>query len=177
MVEQVIAYNRAYLANNQQYRDKGLFWAAGDALFVLPAIAAALARIAALRREPLNALEIGATVWLGSGVALLVAQGLIFDHYLTSLGPRLTDGSFVAAPCRLDATHSRPLEGIPASGRKIAVHCVFYCELAPGPRLRRVRTFFDAYATGVRLGLLPARGTLGERALLMLRGFGLRSRT
>ena len=27
------------------------------------------------------------------------------------------------------------------------------------------------------LGVLPARGTLGERALLMLRGFGLRSRT
>jgi hypothetical protein len=25
--------------------------------------------------------------------------------------------------------------------------------------------------------VLPARGTLGERALLMLRGFGLRSRT
>jgi hypothetical protein len=29
----------------------------------------------------------------------------------------------------------------------------------------------------VQIGILPARGTLSERALLMLRGFGLRSRT
>jgi hypothetical protein len=28
----------------------------------------------------------------------------------------------------------------------------------------------------VQLGVLPARGTLGERALFMLRGFGLRAR-
>jgi hypothetical protein len=40
-----------------------------------------------------------------------------------------------------------------------------------------VRAFFDAYDAAVQLGVLPARGTFGERALLMLRGFGLRSRT
>jgi hypothetical protein len=95
MLEQVVAYNRAYLANNQQYRDKGLFWAAGDALFVLPAIVAALARVASFRRERLTVLEIGATAWLVSSVVLLVAQGLIFDHYLTSLGPPLL---ILAAP-------------------------------------------------------------------------------
>jgi hypothetical protein len=95
MLEQVIAYNRAYLANNQQYRDKGLTWAAGDALFLFPAIVAALARIVSFRRAPLNALEIGATTWFASGVVLLLAQGLIFDHYLTALGPPLV---ILAAP-------------------------------------------------------------------------------
>jgi hypothetical protein len=34
--------------------------------------------------------------------------------------------------------------------------------------------FFDAYGAAVQLGVLPARGTLSERALLALRGFGLR---
>ena len=38
-----------------------------------------------------------------------------------------------------------------------------------------MRAFFDAYDAAVQLGVLPARGTLGERALLMLRGFGLRA--
>jgi hypothetical protein len=30
------------------------------------------------------------------------------------------------------------------------------------------------YEAATQLGVLPARGTLGEKALLMLRGFGLR---
>jgi hypothetical protein len=51
---------------------------------------------------------------------------------------------------------------------------VFYCELDDG-RLRRVRAFFDLYDAAVQLGVLPARGTLGEKALLVLRGFGLRA--
>ena len=55
---------------------------------------------------------------------------------------------------------------------------LFYCEIdADGTRLWRVRAFFDAYNAAVQIGVLPARGTLGERAMLMLRGFGLRSRT
>ena len=54
-------------------------------------------------------------------------------------------------------------------------HCLFYCELHEA-RLLRVRAFLDLYDTGRQLGVLPARGTLGEKALLMLRGFGLRAR-
>ncbi len=38
-----------------------------------------------------------------------------------------------------------------------------------------MRAFFDLYDAAMQLGLLPQRGTLGERALLMLRGFGMRS--
>ena len=53
------------------------------------------------------------------------------------------------------------------------MHCVFYCELRDD-RLLRVRGFFDVYDAAIQLGVLPARGTLGEKALMMLRGFGLR---
>ena len=61
-----------------------------------------------------------------------------------------------------------------AINRFIVVHCLFYCELAH-ERIHRVRAFFDLYDAAVQLGVLPARGTLGEKALLVLRGFGLRS--
>ena len=53
------------------------------------------------------------------------------------------------------------------------MHAVVYAELREA-RLLRVRAFFDVYAAGMQLGALPKHGTAGERALLMLRGFGLR---
>jgi steroid delta-isomerase-like uncharacterized protein len=96
------------------------------------------------------------------------------DARLQQLGPRLHDNRFIAAPAKLLATHREPLESLPATGKFIVVPVVFYCELERG-RLFRVRGFFDLYATAVQLGILPARGTLSEKALLMLRGFGLRA--
>jgi steroid delta-isomerase-like uncharacterized protein len=98
------------------------------------------------------------------------------DARLQRTGARLSDGRFVAAPCKLLGTHRGELEGLPPTGRFVAVHVVFYCQLDGGGRLWRVRAFFDAYDAAVQLGVLPARGTLGERALLVLRGFGLRAR-
>jgi steroid delta-isomerase-like uncharacterized protein len=95
------------------------------------------------------------------------------DARMERTGERLSNERFVAAPCKLLATHRAPLEGLPASNKFIVVHCVFYCELRH-ERLLRVRAFFDLYDAAVQLGVLPGRGTLGERALLMLRGFGLR---
>jgi len=56
------------------------------------------------------------------------------------------------------------------------VRRVHAADLVEHGRLLRVRAFFDLYGAGVQLGLLPARRTLGERALLLLRGFGLRAR-
>ncbi len=97
------------------------------------------------------------------------------DARLEGTGARLGDGRFLAAPCKLIATHLGELEGLPASGRAVVVHVVFYCELEPHRvRLWRVRAFFDAWSAAVDLGILPRRGTLGERALLMLRGYGVR---
>ena len=96
------------------------------------------------------------------------------DARMERAGQRLTDGRFVAAPSKLLATHRAPLEGLPATNRFVVLHCVFYCELRD-ERLLRVRAFFDLYDAAVQLGVLPARGTLGEKALLVLRGFGLRA--
>ena len=80
----------------------------------------------------------------------------------------------MAAPCKVLGTHRSALAGLPASNRFVVVHCIFYCELQ-NELLLRVRAFFDVYDAATQLGVLPARGTLGEKALLMLRGFGLRN--
>ena len=96
------------------------------------------------------------------------------DARMERTGRRLTDGRFVAAPAKLLGTHRNDLEGVPATGRFVVVHVVFYAELdPPGERLWRVRAFFDLSDAAQQLGVLPRRGTVGERALLMLRGFGL----
>ena len=55
----------------------------------------------------------------------------------------------------------------------LTLHGLHYVELTDG-RISRARGFFDLYEGAVQLGLLPQRGGLGEAALLMLRGFGLR---
>ena len=96
------------------------------------------------------------------------------DARLERTGERLFNERFVAAPCKVLGTHRAPLGGLPATNRFLVVHCIFYCELQHEVLLR-VRGFFDVYDAATQLGVLPARGTLGEKALLMLRGFGLRT--
>ena len=96
------------------------------------------------------------------------------DARMERTGERLTDGQFVAAPCKVLATHRASLNGLPATNRFVVVHAIFYCEIR-AELLLRVRGFFDLYDVATQLGVLPARGTLGEKALLMLRGFGLRA--
>jgi steroid delta-isomerase-like uncharacterized protein len=96
------------------------------------------------------------------------------DARLQKLGPRLTNGQFVAAPWKLLATHREALEGLPATNRFIVLPGISYCELEHG-KLLRVRAFFDVYDAAVQLGVLPGRGSLGEKALLILRGFGVRA--
>jgi hypothetical protein len=95
------------------------------------------------------------------------------DARVQPTGDRLTNGRHAAAPAKLLGTHRAPLGSLAATNRFIVVHGVFYAELE-GDRLLRVRAFFDAYDAGRQLGVLPQPGTAGERAMLMLRGFGLR---
>ena len=95
--------------------------------------------------------------------------------WLNATGPRLSDGTHAAAPAKLLGTHRAPLGGLAPTQRFVVVHVVFFCELRKR-RLYRVRAFFDAYDAAVQLGVLPSRGGMGERALLMLQGFGLRVR-
>jgi len=96
------------------------------------------------------------------------------DARLERTGARLAAGGYAAAPSKLLGTHRAALEGLPPTNRFVVVHCVFYCQLEQD-RLKRVRGFFDVYDAATQLGVLPGRGSLGEKALLMLRGFGLRA--
>ena len=97
---------------------------------------------------------------------------------MEATGPRLSDGRFVAAPVKATATHRGEAGDLPPTGRFLLVHAVFFCELDEDrERLWRVRTFFDLWDAAKQLGVLPKSGSAGERALLLLRGFGLRGRS
>lgn len=97
------------------------------------------------------------------------------DGKVEAAGERLANGHFVAAPVRFIGTHRASIGPIPATGRRVDVHALLYCELdPPGERLWRVRAFFDTHDAAIQLGVMPERGSLGERAILLLRGFGLR---
>jgi steroid delta-isomerase-like uncharacterized protein len=90
-------------------------------------------------------------------------------------GERLTDGRYVALPVRAFGRNTGALDGLPASHREIELRAVFWCELDLGrTRLWRVRTVFDAYGAAVALGLIPRPGTLRNRAVLALQGYGIR---
>jgi steroid delta-isomerase-like uncharacterized protein len=88
-------------------------------------------------------------------------------------GQSVAEGGFACVPWRLLCTHRGSFAGIPASGRFLVVHGLHYLELQDG-RVRRARGFFDLYDAAVQLGMLPKRGSLGESAIMLLRGFGLR---
>lgn len=98
------------------------------------------------------------------------------DLRLAPEGRRPAAHDALAIPCRVQGTHTGSVAGVPPSGRSLSLPALFYCELEAGPEARvvRVRGFFDAFTAGAQLGLLPARGTAGERALMLLQGFGLR---
>lgn len=99
------------------------------------------------------------------------------DARVERTGPLMTEGRHVADPVKLVATHRGELEGLPASGNFVVVHAVLVCELSEDEdALWRIRAFYDAYGAAVQLGVMPERGSMGEKALLMLRGFGLRAR-
>ena len=56
------------------------------------------------------------------------------------------------------------------------MQAVLYCELDEArARLWRVRAFFDLYDAATQLGVLPKPGTLGQKAMLLMRGFGFRA--
>lgn len=89
---------------------------------------------------------------------------------------RVAQGRFACLPWRALGTQRGELADIPPSGRFVILHGIHYVEVLDG-QIRRARGFFDLYDAAVQLGFMPTRGSLGERALLALRGFGLRSRS
>jgi steroid delta-isomerase-like uncharacterized protein len=142
-------------------------WSSKDAAAFEPLCAPAVHYEDPLTAEPLEGAEA-----LGRHAERLWAA--FPDARLERTGDRLTNERYVAAPSKLLGTHRAALEGLPPTNRFVVVHCVWYCELRRD-QLLRVRGFFDLYDAATQLGVLPARGTMGEKALLMLRGFGLRN--
>jgi steroid delta-isomerase-like uncharacterized protein len=98
------------------------------------------------------------------------------DARVNSTGERLTDGRYACAPCKVLGTHRGSIGGVSPTNRFIVVHAVVYAELAhEDGRLLRARAFFDVAGAATELGVLPRPGTVGEKALLLIRGFGLRT--
>ena len=90
--------------------------------------------------------------------------------------PPLARGEHVCIPWRAAGTHRGDVANwLPATDRFVSLHGLHYLELADG-LVRRARGFFDLYHAASQLGILPARGGMGETVLLMLRGFGVRRR-
>ena len=121
--------------------------------------------------DPLTPLPLAGPSALAAHAARLWAA--FPDARVNQAGRRLSGGAYVAAPLVVLGTHTEPLDELPPSHRPLRVHAVAYAQVAEG-RLARIRVFFDLYAVAVQLGVLPRSGSLGERALMLLRGFGLR---
>jgi steroid delta-isomerase-like uncharacterized protein len=96
------------------------------------------------------------------------------DARINQTGERLCDGRFACAPCKILGTHQGAIGNVGPTGRFVVVHAIVYAELQE-ERLLRVRAFFDVNAVATDLGLMPKPGTVGEKAFLLLRGFGLRA--
>jgi SnoaL-like polyketide cyclase len=98
------------------------------------------------------------------------------DLRVQATAPPLIRGAHACVPWRALGTHRGDLgQTLPATDRFVTIHGLHYLELSDGA-VRRARGFFDLYDAAVQLGMLPSRGGLGETALLVLRGFGLRRR-
>ena len=94
------------------------------------------------------------------------------DLRVEEAGAAIVDGDHACVPWRFAGTHRGDAGLVPASGRFLTLHGLHYLELRDGD-VRRARGFFDVYDVAVQLAMLPERGSLGESALMVLRGFGL----
>ena len=86
------------------------------------------------------------------------------------------DEHYACIPWRAAGTHAGELGALPGSEPLRHAPRPALPRARPTARVRRARGFFDLYDAAIQLGLLPARGGLGETALLLLRGFGLSAR-
>jgi SnoaL-like polyketide cyclase len=103
-------------------------------------------------------------------------RGAFPDLRLEATAPPLFRGTQACVAWRALGTHRGDLgQMLPASDRFVSIHGLHYLELTDGA-VRRARGFFDLYDAATQLGLLPSRGGIGETALLLLRGFGVRRR-
>jgi steroid delta-isomerase-like uncharacterized protein len=142
-------------------------WSGRDPAGFEPLCAEAFAYEDPLTPEPLN----GAAELAGHARALWRAFP---DARVNTTGERLSDGRFACAPCKVLGTHQGRIGNVTPTGRFVVVHAIVYAEIE-GDRFLRARAFFDVAGVATDLGVLPKPGTVGEKALLLLRGFGLRA--
>ena len=95
------------------------------------------------------------------------------DMRIEAAGEAVIDGRNGCIPWRVIGTHRGDAGDVPHTGRFLTLAGVHYVSLVDG-RIRRARGFFDLYDAAVQLGMLPRRGSIGESAIMLLRGFGLR---
>ena len=106
----------------------------------------------------------------------LMVRSAFPDLKVEATSPPLFRGTHACIPWRALGTHRGDIgQMLPATDRFVTIHGLHYLELSDGS-VRRARGFFDLYDTATQMGLLPARGGVGEAALLLLRGFGVRRR-
>jgi SnoaL-like polyketide cyclase len=106
----------------------------------------------------------------------LMVRSAFPDLKVEATSPPLFRGTHACIPWRALGTHRGDIgQMLPATDRFVTIHGLHYLELSDGS-VRRARGFFDLYDAATQMGLLPARGGLGETALLLLRGFGVRRR-
>ena len=127
-------------------------WSGRDPAAFDPLCAEAFAYEDPLTPEPLN----GAAALARHARSLWRAFP---DARVNATGERLSDGRFA---------------NVTPTGRFVVVHAIVYAEIE-GDRFLRARAFFDVAGVATDLGVLPKPGTVGEKALLLLRGFGLRA--
>jgi steroid delta-isomerase-like uncharacterized protein len=96
------------------------------------------------------------------------------DLRVERVAQTLAHDDFACIPWRAVGTHKGGTATLPATNRFVALHGLHYLELTDG-NVRRARGFYDLYDAATQLGILPARGGVGESVLLLLRGFGLRA--
>jgi hypothetical protein len=101
-------------------------------------------------------------------------RGALPDLRIERTGRMLAEGQNACIPWRVAGTHKNGTTALPATNRFVTLHGLHYVELSDG-QIRRARGFYDLYDAATQLGILPARGGLGESVLLVLRGFGLRA--
>jgi hypothetical protein len=95
------------------------------------------------------------------------------DATITATAEALERQGHACFPWHLKGTHLGEYGPLPPTEKAVSLHGLHYVELSDG-LIRRARGFLDLYEGATQLGLLPQRGGLGETALFVLRGFGLR---
>ena len=127
-------------------------------------------RVDVLYEDPLNPDPVEG---LGALAALAERMRAAFpDLRIDEAGPAVIAGERACLPWRFAGTHRGDIGMLPASDRFLTLQGVHLLDLRGGD-VRRARGYFDVYDIAVQLGLLPQRGSLGESALMVLRGFGL----